>query len=282
MSVDRPVLRWHGGKWMLAPWIIENFPPHRIYVEPFGGAASVLMRKDRCYSEVYNDLDKDVVNLFRVLRNRRTAGQLKRMLQLTPFAREEFNEAYDPCDCRVERARRLVVRSFMGHGSDGPTSPYRTGFRSNSNRNGTTPAHDWVNYGAALGQAVARLQGITIECKDGLEVMRQHDTPETLHYVDPPYLHATRTRVARRPGGGSYKHELTDGQHQALLDLLLSLKGMVVLSGYPHALYDERLSGWRRIERQALADGARPRTEVLWINPSAVANMPQKDLFTHT
>ena len=85
-----PEKRYHGGKWRLAPWIIEHFPPHRVYVEPFGGAASVLLRKPRSYAEVYNDRWSDVVNVFRVLRDPVRAAALKRLIALTPFARDEF------------------------------------------------------------------------------------------------------------------------------------------------------------------------------------------------
>jgi hypothetical protein len=133
----RPVLRWHGGKWNLAPWIISHFSAHKVYVEPFGGAGSVLMRKRRAYAEIWNDLDGHVVNLFQVLRSHR-AGELVEQLRLTPFARDEFDLAYQPYEDPVERARRLVVRSFMGHGSNSHSRV--TGFRSNSSRSGTTPA----------------------------------------------------------------------------------------------------------------------------------------------
>jgi DNA adenine methylase len=88
IQVQRPILRWHGGKWMLADWIISHFPHHRIYTEAFGGAGSVLMQKPRCFAEVYNDLNQDVVNLFRVLRHDSQAKDLERALRLTPFARD--------------------------------------------------------------------------------------------------------------------------------------------------------------------------------------------------
>lgn len=245
---------------MLAPWIIGHFPEHRVYVEPFGGGASVLMRKPRCYAEVYNDLDDDVVNLFSVLRSNE-AGALKAALRQTPFSRSEFELAYGETADRVERARRLVVRSFMGFGSDACTAK-KTGFRANSNRSGSTPAHDWANYPDALDAIVERLQGCVVECRPALDVIVQHDGPETLHYVDPPYVHSTRARANRK----NYRHEMTDDQHSELLEILCSLSGKVVLSGYPHEAYDQVLSDWRRVERRALADGALERTEVLWMN----------------
>lgn len=261
-DASRPVLRWHGGKWVLAPWIIGHFPKHRVYVEPFGGAASVLIRKPRSYAEVYNDLDGEVVNLFRVLRVPEWASELVATLRLTPFAREEFAGAYDRSEDAIERARRLIIRSFMGFGSNGHARA--TGFRANSNRSGTTPARDWSNYPDCLVAVIERLQGVVIESRDAKEVMTAHDGPETLHYVDPPYVLSTRSDPSK-----DYAHELTDDDHAELLAHLNTLAGMVILSGYPHPLYDEALSGWKRLERVALADGARERTEVLWINRAA-------------
>jgi DNA adenine methylase len=258
----RPVLRWHGGKWLLAPWIISHLPTHRVYVEPFGGAGSVLMRKDRSYAEVWNDLDGDVVNLFRVLRSP-DAERLVSELRLTPFARDEFAQSYEATDDPVERARRLCLRSFMGFGSNWHVR--KTGFRANSNRSGTTPAQDWVNYPDALVAVIERLAGVVIENRDAKQVMAAHDGPDTLHYVDPPYLPETRDK------GGDYAHELTAEEHESLLVFLRGLRGMVVLSGYPSAIYDDALHDWRRVERSALADGASPRTEVLWLNRAATS-----------
>jgi DNA adenine methylase len=266
---SRPVLRWHGGKWLLAPWIIAHLPPHRIYVEPFGGAASVLLRKPRAYAEVYNDLDSELVNLFRVLRGP-LAGQLVEQLRLTPFARAEFVAAYEQSDDQVESARRMIVRAFMGFGSSAAMGR-STGFRANSNRSGTTPAHDWANYPDFLPLIIDRLAGVVIEQIDATALMQRHDGPETLHYVDPPYVHETRSGGNPYCAKHKYRFEMDDAAHAALLGALRDLKGMVVLSGYPHAAYDAALPGWHRVEREALADGARERVEVLWINPSASA-----------
>lgn len=273
MTPRRPVLRWHGGKWLLAPWIISHFPTHRIYVEPFGGAASVLLRKPRSYAEIYNDLDDDVVNMFRVLREPDTAAALVAAVELTPFARGEFELAYEVSEDPIEEARRLIVRSFMGFGSDGFNRAVRTGFRANANRSGTTPAGDWSHYPEHLQNIVKRMLGVVIENRNAIEVMRQHDAPTTLHYVDPPYMSDTRSDKSRKSGGKyhTYRHELSDDDHAELLDVLNSLEGMVVLSGYPSALYEEKLKGWRRVEKAALADGARARTEVIWINHAAQA-----------
>lgn len=263
MTPERPILRYHGGKWLLAPWIISHFPAHRVYVEPYGGGASVLLRKTRSYGEVYNDLDGEIVNLFRVVRDH--GQELQASLAMTPFAREEFKLAYEPTNDPIEQARRTLARSFMGFGG-AAASGASTGFRANSNRSGTTPAHQWMNYPENIRAITDRLRGVVIENKDAIEVMLQHDTPDTLHYVDPPYVAETRDK------GSDYRHEMTTEQHERMAECLRELTGMVVLSGYSCALYDSNLfSTWFRVERPALADGARPRVEVLWMN-DACAN----------
>jgi DNA adenine methylase len=285
----RPVLRWHGGKWKIAPWIISHFPKHRIYVEPFGGAASVLMRKKPSYAEVYNDLDDVVVNLFRVLRDGARAARLIEALRLTPFARVEFNEALEAAEDDVERARHLIVRSYMGFGSNAhsgsetaaktgfksftrPDNYQSTGFRANSNRSGTTPAHDWANYPDALPAIIDRLRSVIVEHRPAIDVMKQHDGGGTLHYVDPPYLPETRSPANKYDlKHRMYRHELSVGDHRELLAFLRTLEGFVILSGYPHESYDAALPDWRRVEMDTHADGARDRTEVLWLNPACVA-----------
>lgn len=272
MTPTRPVLRYLGGKWRLAPWIIGQLPPHRVYVEPFDGAASVLLRKPRVPTEVYNDLDGDVVGLFRLLRDPVLSLELVRQLELTPWARAEFLAAYEASADPVERARRLIVRSFMGFGSCASRIDRTTGFRT-GHRMGEAPAsREWATYPQALAAIVERLRGVSIECLTASKLIESRDSVEALFYVDPPYVHATRSQKRTRcaPSNG-YTHELDDAGHVALLDQLRGVAGMVVLSGYPHPLYETRLRGWTRVERDTLADGARPRTEVLWLNPAAQA-----------
>jgi DNA adenine methylase len=254
-------LRYHGGKWRLSPWILQHLPNHRVYVEPFGGAASVLLQKPRSYAEVYNDLDGELVNLFTVARDR--GNELRAALDLTPFARKEFLLSYQPSEDPLEQARRTVVRAFMGFGSNAHNKP--TGFRANSNRSGTTPAHDWKNYPAALTAITERLRGVVLENRDAVDVMLAHDGDETVHYVDPPYVAATRDK------GADYRHEMSDQDHEDLAEVLHSLRGRVVLSGYCSPLYASLYAGWQKIERHAFADGAKTRTEVLWLSPNCEA-----------
>lgn len=255
----RPLLRYHGGKWLLAPWIISHFPKHRVYVEPYGGAGSVLLRKARSYAEIYNDLDGEIVNLFKIVRDR--GRELIAQLELTPFAREEYAEAFEPTDDPLELARRTVIRSYMGFGSNSINRGIKSGFRSNSNRSGTTPAHDWANFPACLAAIIERLRGVVIENRQATEIMLRHDGPKTLHYCDPPYVHTTRTDCRNH----GYHHEMSDADHREFAAVANRLTGMVIVSGYHGTLYEELFAGWTRVEKAALADGARARTEILWL-----------------
>lgn len=282
-EVTRPVLRYHGGKWKLAPWIIGHFPAHRVYVEPFGGAGSVLMQKPRTYAEIYNDKCSKIVGIFRILRDETKAAELRRRLELTPFARDEFapidEAAYAECD-EIDRARLLIFRSFAGFGSNAFALSRKTGFRSNSNRSGTTPAHDWMNYADVLPAFVDRMRGVIVENREASEVMATHDSPQTLHYVDPPYVHSTRSMANPYDlAYGGYSFELSDDEHRALASALHQLTGMVIVSGYRSDLYDDLFGAWTRIETAALADGARARTECLWLNASCVAALGHGPLF---
>lgn len=278
-ELTRPALRYHGGKWMLAPWLISYFPAHRVYIEPFGGGASVLLRKPRSYAEIYNDLDSEVVNLFQVMRDR--GEELRVACYLTPFSSNDFKAAFYRSDDPLEQARRTVVRSYFGFGSASVTE-YKhstrigkptTGFRANSNRSGTTPAHDWGNYPDCLPAVIERLRGIVIENRDALEIIERHDSEKTLIYCDPPYVAETRDK------GNDYAHEMTTYQHIALSEKLRQVKGMVILSGYACSLYDKDLyADWLRFERPAFADGARPRIEVIWLNKACAAALNEETI----
>lgn len=260
-TVERPLLRYHGGKWILAPWIIKHFPSsHRVYCEPFGGAASVLLQKRPCYAEIYNDMDGEIVNLFYIVRDR--GGELSESLRYTPFSRAEFELSYQSTDDDFERARRTVVRSFMGFGS-ASSNCRKTGFRSNNNRSGTTPAHDWKNYPDAMQGIIDRLRGVVIENRDAKQVMASCDGLDTLHYVDPPYVLDTRYNGQKTK---CYNHEMTNDEHKELCEFLKQLRGTVVVSGYDNELYNDILNGWHKHIRKAYADGAKERIEVLWIN----------------
>lgn len=276
----RPLLRWLGGKFRLAPWIVSHFPDHRVYLEPFGGAGSVLLHKPRAYNEIYNDLDGELVNLFRVLRGE-DAPDLLRQLALTPYSREEYLAAFEPAEDPVERARRTVVRSHMAHGTGGARMDRPTGFRTDGITATTNVAGEWADLPEALQAIVERIRGVNIEQRPAIELIQKFSASAALIYLDPPYLPATRSTKSRKPGERyhTYAFEMVDDDHRELLAACRDSKAMIILSGYPDPLYDEELPGWSRRQIAARAHRNSPRTECIWINPAAVAAKAQISMF---
>lgn len=260
---SRPVLRYHGGKWRMAPWIIEHFPPHKTYVEPFCGAASVLLRKPPSPTEVLNDQYDRVVNLFRVLRNPDQAARLRESLRYTAYAEAEYLEAREIADDPVEDARRLIVLGHQAHGSTGATGGKLSGWRRGIRDSSSDSASEWADLYAQVEAWANRLRGVFIEHDHAFDVIQRWDAADTLFYVDPPYVAETRTSGLR-----GYRHEMEEEDHRRLADLLRQVKGMVVLSGYASPLYDELYPGWERAEREVLADKGRRAVEVLWLSPN--------------
>ncbi|TKI06229.1 DNA adenine methylase [Martelella alba] len=264
-TIKHPAIRYHGGKFRVAPWIINHFPSHTCYVEPFGGAASVLLRKERSYAEVYNDLDSDVVNLFTVLRNAEQRAELVEACILTHYSRDEFMGAYEKAYTAVERARRLVVRATMGFGSAGATKG-TTGFRLDTKRPCATAQHLWSRMPDNLAAVGQRFDGVLVENRDAILCMQDHDDEQTLHYVDPPYIHDTRVMTSKY-----YRHEMDDQQHLCLIDAVTHLRGMVIISGYDTEMYNDMLIGWKKENKQSSAAGKKGsviRTECLWLSPN--------------
>ena len=258
----RPVLRYHGGKWRLGMWITGYFPVHDRYVEPFGGAASVLLRKSRVPTEVWNDLDDEVCHLFSVLRNEKLATVLIRQCALTPFARKEYESSFEFTEEPVERARRFIVRSFFAHSSKAAISGQKTGFRSQRGKS-ASPARDWATYPEALQKICARLRGVVFEHAPAIDVIHRYDRAGTLFYCDPPYLLSTRNPDRR----WRYAHEMSEEDHRELAECLRGIHGMAVVSGYSSILYDELYEGWTQVKRMSHADGCAPREECLWLSP---------------
>jgi DNA adenine methylase len=276
----RPIGRYHGGKWKLAPWIIGHMPPHTCYCEPYCGLGSVCLRKPRVTAEILNDLDGDVVNVLRVLRDRR--DEILRAVVLTPFSREEYDIAHEPAFDPLERARRWLLRTAAAFGSSGTGKQgHRTGFRNDANSR-RQAAWDWANLPEQLSVVIERLRGILIERMPALEVIEMYDRPEMLFLVDPPYVHETRSSRMKWAGRG-YRHEMTDSDHVALARALHSVRGMAMICGYASPLYQDLYAGWEcftkdsQILRRPRSSaggpvyGAAKRTEHLWLNPAASA-----------
>jgi DNA adenine methylase len=265
-DVLRSALRYFGGKWALAPWIIGNMPPHRIYVEPFGGAASVLLRKPRSKIEVYNDADDEIVYIFRIIQDPIQCRALMRLLRRTPYARREFELAFASTDDPLIRAQRAIVRTYLSFHHSALFDFRKTTFdcaRHRSNKS-CGKMSLWASYPRHLASIFRRLRGVLSEHGDALDVIRQQDAPDTLYFVDPPYVASTRNKAVH------YRHELTDAQHVALLTLLQGVQGKVMISGYANDIYDDLLAGWTRLTRDHYASAGaawKPSLEVLWIKP---------------
>lgn len=268
----------------MAPWIVAMMPSHRTYVEPFAGAASVLLRKERSYAEVANDLDLRLQEYFSVLRDPMTYAELKRSLEYTPFHEREFLAIRDgevEAGNAVERARHLCVLSFMGHGSDSLMPKGRAGFRSSVTRNGSTPSLDWANLPQSMDAIHERLRRVTWTTVDAFDVLDKYQGDDVLAYVDPPYPRSTRSDKMKDGGYyHGYAHEFdTDADHERLLSTLKASSSMVMLSGYRCELYDDMLADWVRHDRSMQMEGQVKKTESLWTNPLADSRRPLPDLF---
>lgn len=267
----KPPFAYFGGKGTLAPWIVQLFPAHRVYVEPFAGSAAVLFAKSRSVHEVLNDVDGNIVHFFRVLRDR--PDDLELACRATPYARDEYYACAAPAEALddIERARRwwvLINQSF------GKTAHGNTGW-SVSIKRGSNEARSVWNRLGRFASIADRLAGVTIENRDALEVVQRYDDVDGVIYCDPPYLGTTRTsqRDGRRPAG-DYVHEFhSDEQHRALAEALSVARATVFVSGYHSLLYDEIYAGWHSTSRRVLRRSSNGRSgannhavEVIWSN----------------
>lgn len=266
--IKRPVLCYQGSKFRIAKWIISFFPEHKVYCESFGGTASVLMRKPSSITEIYNDNNSKIYDVFKLLRNREKAIELKRRLELTPYSRQEYYETdyIDDNDDDIEKVRKTIVRAFFGI-SAGSVNRELTGFLSGINNRDYKQNQKaaWLNYPESIMSFCERLHGVILENRDALEIIKIYDTPETLHYVDPPYLMGLWNKQDRKV----YKNVLTDNDHIELLELLKTVKGYVVLSCYDNKIYRDILPDWHIEQKETINQKIQKRIETIFINPKA-------------
>jgi len=270
-QITRPALRYFGAKFRIADKIIAHFPPHRVYVEPFGGAAGVLLRKKPSYLEVYNDKEEEVVNFFKVLRDH--SQDLERAIRLTPYSRYEFDLSHHAAEESLERARRMYVRCWQSFSAK---TKHKSGWRiQTSESRGGSVVDDW-NRTDDLCLMTKRFKDVQIENDDAIRVIKRYDNPKTLFYIDPPYLAETRSKHWSK---GAYVFEMTKEQHAELLETLLEVAGMVILSGYKNTLYDEQLSDWEHRTIRTQTNARKSVLEHLWLSPRAIKAHPQGELF---
>lgn len=266
-EVSRPLMNYYGGKWRLAPWILDYIPPHGVYVEVFGGGLSVFMQKSPAKVEVVNDKSQEIVALYRHVRG--AAHHLALLLDLTPYAREEFYSAKDR-SLSIESTRRTLVASFMGVGNSLADSS--NGFRNSASSN-VSPSLSWTNYVSEFERFHNRLRGTIVECLDYKDIFNKYDSPETLWYLDPPYVFSTRSvQQANR----AYNCELTDDDHRDLIERIQTLAGMVLLSGYENEIY--KSLPWKCVTRESRTQRNGTRVEMLWMNNALVKAQAQQPL----
>src|SRR5438552_230496 len=259
MGISSPVT-WHGGKSKLAAKIIHHFPNHHTFIEVFGGSAAVLLAKKPSKVEVYNDINRELVNLFQVLRDSTLYRKLRRVLGNTRYARAEFLLAQQPSHDPVESARRFIVRHRQSRGGLGERWSYCV---EDSRRGMSSAVARWRRGIEQLPSVHERFRHVQIECDDWRKVLARYDGRQTLFYLDPNYIPATRV-------AGNYDHELSELDHKELVGRLLAIRGMVVLSGYDHPLYKPlKQAGWTRVDFDVPAyssDKRTRRTECLWLS----------------
>ena len=262
---------WYGGKFSHLDWLLPLLPATNHFCDVYGGSAAVVINKRPSPVETYNDIDTELVNFFRVLRN--DHEELIRQIGLTPFSKLELRNACGEQETdltEVERARRFYVRARQVRtGLAQTASEGRWAHCTLTSRAGMAGAVSrWLGAVEGLPEIAQRLLRIQIENDTALNVIKRYDTPETLFYCDPPYVHSTRG------DSKAYAHELTDKMHRELADTLNSIQGKAAVSGYHSPLYDELFNGWYRREAPSrmIHSTKDVRTEVLWTNydPSIV------------
>lgn len=275
-NCTRPVLRYYGGKWRLSTWIISNFPRHKVYVEPFCGAASVLLRKKKSRIEVINDRYDRVISLFRVLRDPISAKKLKELLRFSPYSCSEYYLAREKHEDPIEDARRMLILGQQAHGSTGSSGGKLSGWRRGITNEEFSTASSWENLWKQIPKWSSRLRSVFIENNEYFEIIYRYDGRDTLFYIDPPYVSTTRNIQV------GYAHEMSNSDHEKLSDILHSIQGKVILSGYDTNLYRKLYAGWFCLSREVLTDKQGKATEYLWMNfdPDQLSHSARKSMQT--
>jgi DNA adenine methylase len=249
-------IRYYGGKSKEIDHILAFFPPsssYDTYCEPYGGGGSIIINKIPSKHEIYNDLDSEIVNFFRVLRDNKSEFLLA--LEHTPYSREEYDDAfiYDPNDSDIERARKTAIKAQISYGGVGG------GFKA-FERTVSAPRmfYRWID---GLHNIALRFRNVTIENMDGLKLMKKVDSKRTLFYLDPHYWESRDV----------YNHNMTKEQHIELLDYAIACDSMIVISGQHSELYDDKLKDWKCIDKVVSNSSFKKkskRVDTLWVKPN--------------
>ncbi len=264
----------------MTPYILPLIPPHTRYVEVFGGGLAVLIAKSPSKIEIVNDKNLMLVTFWRLLRDPETAARLRHALENTPYASKEFEESKDTWRDEtldpVERVRRWYVTIMQSYTREETRdSGWRRPYQGQASHR--VEQNIWANRIDRLAKITARLRRVALECMDFAELMPYYDTPDTLFFLDPPYMEETRSEQ------GNYEYEMSPEQHQHLLDLANSTEAQVILTGYSSPMYEEALREpmWQRfqverpsqIHNNEQAESVGTRTEVIWVKQHTLASI---------
>lgn len=250
----KSILKYPGSKFRISEWIISHFPEHKVYCEPFFGSGAVFFKKEPTYIETINDIDGDIVNLFKVCREH--PKELSLLIELTPFSREEFLDCYNRSEDQIEQARRTLVRY---HQSFGTSNSSKRTWRNVQTYGGPRTDTMWNYLPGIIFEICGRLKEAQIENIDAIELIKRYNDENTLIYCDPPYLQKLRKK-------NMYANELSDEYHIKLLEVLKESKSKIVLSGYDNPIYNELLENWNSDTKQTTAQMGLHRVEKIWFN----------------
>lgn len=271
MEIMNSVLKYPGSKWNIARQLVDLIPPHHSYVEPYFGSGAVLFSKPPSAIETVNDLDGDVVNLFRCIQQ--DSERLARLVMTIPFSREVYDrqfEADNTYASRYQRAAGFLVRCWQGHGFR--TNGYKVGWKNDVvGRERAYALWNWYRLPEWIVEIAERLRKVQIENRPALEVMQRFDYPNVFMYIDPPYLLSTRTAK-------QYRHEMMEADHEELLKAILRSRALIMISGYDSDMYNDYLQGWRKEYFDSCAEHGNPRKEVVWMNYEHNAQMTLEDM----
>ncbi len=281
-------LKWHGGKYYLRKWIIGHMPPHLHYVEPYFGGGGILLARDpsrdwmatgdeklpaalKGGSEVVNDLHGELINFWRVLQDPADFAAFRERMQVTPFSEAEFDRAWEFSQAINSEATALecAIQFFIlaRQSRQGLMRDFATLSRNRARSRMNEQASAWLNVVDGLSDVHQRLRGVVILNQKATDVIRKQDGQHTLYYCDPPYVHDSRSST------GEYAFEMSEAEHEHLLETLAAIQGKFMLSGYPSKLYTkyEQKHHWTRhdmkIDNKASSDAIKARkTECLWCN----------------
>ena len=264
----KSIIKYPGSKWSIASWIIQHFPEHHSYLEPFFGSGAVLFNKKRSNIETINDLDQYVTNFFQWIRD--DAETLARAVYWIPYARDSYEDAIRICQREIGNkkdqsesllaAAAFCAKMMMGYGFR--TNESKVGFKRDiQGREAAYAANGWKNLPDKIRSAAERLRGVQIENRPAAQLIREFRYPNVLIYADPPYVLS-----ARSCSRAMYKHEMTEHDHEELIQVLMEHIGPVIISGYDSPLYNIMLKDWYRKEITCRDQTGQRKCEVIWMN----------------